>query len=195
MAYQRHAAVVGRDVTTGAEDALLLKQARADPTAFAPIYERYMPRVYRYCVRRLPHPEEAEDATALVFARALGGVHGYRGGSVAAWLFQIAHHTVANALRDRRPTLPLDDPLVATPDGGPLDTVIRAEERQQLEAALATLAPEQRELLALKVSGELTAGEIAVVLGKSEGAVRVALHRTILRLRAAVRASEENTNA
>jgi RNA polymerase sigma-70 factor (ECF subfamily) len=102
---------------------------------------------------------------------------------------------VANALRDRRPTLPLDDPLIATSDSGPLDSVIRAEERQQLEAALATLAPDQRELLALKVSGELTAGEIAVVLGKSEGAVRVALHRTIQRLRAAVHASEEHTHA
>jgi len=61
--------------------------------------------------------------------------------------------------------------------------------------ALATLSAEQRELLALKAAGELSAREIGAVLGKREGAVRVALHRTIQQLRAALQAAEEDTNA
>jgi len=182
------------------EDARLLKNARADPAAFARVYERYLPRVYRYCLGRLDTREEAEDATALVFTRALAGLSRYRGGSVAAWLFRIAHHTVANELRDRRPTLSLDRSCpeahdLANPGASVLDSLVRAEERQQVAHALATLSAEQRELLALKAAGELSAREIGAVLGKREGAVRVALHRTIQQLRAALHAAEEDIHA
>ncbi len=182
------------------EDVRLLESARTDPTAFARVYERCLPRVYRYCLRRLGTREEAEDATALVFTRALAGLSGYRGGSAAAWLFRIAHHTVANELRDRRPALSLDRSCpeaheLANSGANVLDGLVRAEERQEVARVLATLSAEQRELLALKVAGQLSAREIGAILGKSEGAVRVALHRTIQQLRAALDAAEEDTNA
>ena len=148
----RHVCVVRPADLSGAdEDARLLENARADPAAFARVYERYLARVYRYCLRRLDTREEAEDATALVFTRALAGVSGYRGGSVAAWVFRIAHHTVANELRDRRSALSLDtSPLSethnpVTPEFSVLDAVVQAEERQRLTRLLATLPAEQRE--------------------------------------------------
>src|SRR5260221_14016004 len=135
------------------EEARLLENARADRAAFAPVYERYLARVYRYCLGRVDTREEAEDATALVFTRALAGLSAYRGGSVAAWIFRIAHRTVANELRDRRPVRSLDfSPLVETQNPTMsetvLDAVILTEERQRLTRLLASLPAEQRELLA-----------------------------------------------
>src|SRR5579885_2275763 len=87
----------------GPEETALLACARSNPACFAPIYERYVPRIYRYCLRRVGRPDVAEDLTSVTFTKALLGLRDYRGGSVAAWLFRIAHNVVANHLRDRRP--------------------------------------------------------------------------------------------
>jgi RNA polymerase sigma-70 factor (ECF subfamily) len=172
------------------EEGLVLQQARADPARFAPIYERYFPRVYRYCLRRVDRREEAEDLACLVFVRALAGLREYQGGSVAAWLFRIAHNAVANHLRDRRPYAVLDHMAVVstnTSDPGEqaLARVLREEERQRIAHLVARLPHDQRALLALRIAGQLSAREIGAVLGKSEGAIRVALHRVLRHLRAA----------
>lgn len=170
------------------EEARILARAHADVAAFAPLYERYFPRVYTYCLRRVGTGEEAEDVTSLAFTRALAGLDGYRGGSVAAWLFRITRNVVANHLRDRRPQLSLDAAPPHTMAEGSedaLEGVLRAEERARVARLLAALPDEQRELLALRVAGGLSSREIGAVLGKSEGAVRVALHRVVRGLRAA----------
>ena len=65
------------------DDARMLLAARADLTKFAPLYERYFPRIYAYCLRRVEHAEAAEDLTSLIFTRALTSLHEHRGGSVA----------------------------------------------------------------------------------------------------------------
>jgi RNA polymerase sigma-70 factor (ECF subfamily) len=175
----------------GADEARLLREAQARPEAFAPLYARYFPRVYAYCLRRVGGPEDAEDLTSAVFSRALTGLGGYRGGSVPAWLFTIAHNAVANHLRGRRPHLSLETTMLTGPDAATArgeDTVerlVRAEEHARLARLIAELPEEQREILSLKVAGRLTAKEIGAVLGKREGAVRVALFRIVQRLRAA----------
>jgi RNA polymerase sigma-70 factor (ECF subfamily) len=75
---------------------------------------------------------------------------------------------------------------LATEDGT-LGHLIEAEERQQIARLIAELPEEQRELLALRMAGGLSAKEIGLVIGKNEGAVRVAIHRTIQQLRSALR--------
>ncbi len=171
------------------DEARTLERAREDPTAFAPLYERYFPRIYAYCLRRTGTAEGAEDLTSFVFTRALTGLGSYRGGSVAAWLFRIARNAVANHRRDSRPQVPLASATIAPQpsESGdqPLDRLVRAEERERVARLIAALPERERELLALKVAGGLSAKEIGAVLGKSEGAVRVALHRVIQGLRVA----------
>jgi len=168
------------------DDARIIHAARADLTQFAPLYERYFPRIYAYCLRRVEHRHAAEDLTSAIFTRALKGLHEYRDGSVAAWLFRIAHNVVANHYRGRRPQLSLEetDSDLAADHPSLIENILQDEQSRIIRGLVAALPDNQREMLSLKLDGGLTAEEIGAALGKSAGAVRVELHRIIKRLRA-----------
>ena len=166
----------------GDEDALVA-DARRDPRAFAPLYRRYVDPIYRFCFRRLGTKEDAEDATAQVFAKALAALPRLGSQPFNAWLFAIARNVVADAHRAHRPTSPMTAAAGwADAAQGPEQRALAAEGGRQIRALLAALPARQRELMELRLAG-LTDVEIARVLGKSHGAVRVAQHRTLLRLR------------
>lgn len=167
------------------DDTLLMKAAKVDANAFAPIYERYCQRIFRYCYRRVSHRQDAEDLTSYIFTQALRHVKSFRGGSVAAWLFQIARNAIINFQRDQKFSSNLDthQEWLADQNPLPLDQVILHEEHAILGKALLYLTEYQRDLLALKLAGGLSAEEIAETVGKSSGAVRVDIHRAIKQLR------------
>ena len=167
-------------------DETLVARAQQDPGAFAPLYDRYFDPVYRYCHVRLGNRAEAEDATSLVFARALGALPRYRAGSFRSWLFAIAHNAVANHHRGRRPTRPLDEASEvedAAPGVRPEAAVLAAEERRALRAALDGLSPDQRRVVELRLAG-LSGPEIAQALGRSHPAVKMLQLRAVDRLQA-----------
>lgn len=166
---------------TPGDEARLMSLARAHPEAFAPLYERYFPRVYAYCLRRVNDPHEAEDLCSQVFTRALTGLHSYRGGLVSAWLFRIAHNVVVNHYRARRTVVALDEFDVADDSAG--DHFEQIETSRLVNGLVAALPDEQRDLLALTVDAGLTSEEAGAALGKSAGAVRVQLHRIVKHLR------------
>ncbi len=181
-------------VTTGPDaqaelERRLMALAQADPAGFAPLYQRYFARIYAYCRRRADSAQEAEDLASQVFVQALHGLAGYRGGSVAAWLFRIAHNVALNQRRARRAEVSLDahDFDLEDEHPTPSESLDDAEARAAVRALVATLPDAQQNLLALKLVAGLTSEEIGAVLGKSPGAVRVELHRVIQRLRAACR--------
>lgn len=162
--------------------------AKTDRNAFGILYDRYVQRIYGYCYRRLQRAEEAEDVTSLVFTRALSALPRYRpdGPPFAAWLFAIAHNAVIDEIRSRtsRPAsgpLP-DEPLWESNEPGPEATVLVNEKTRELQAVLMQLPPEQARLIELRLAG-LNDREIAFVLGKSYGAIRIAQFRALGRLR------------
>ncbi len=169
-------------VLTQSDEIRIMQLARHDRLLFAPIYEQYFDRVYAYCLRRTNSVQEAEDLCSLVFSRALGGLESYRGGMVAAWLFQIAHNTVIKHYRARRVMTALDDieELEAESD---LEWVDDLELWRTLSELVATLPDDQRELLALMLDAELSSQEVGEIVGKSAGAVRVQFHRLLKQLR------------
>ncbi len=176
-------AVATTDGDDAAAEAALVARARVDRRAFAPLYERYLDPVYRYCHRRLGNREAAEDATSLVFAKALTALPAYRDGSFGGWLFAIAHNVVADAHRRRRPDQPLEavgDPPDAAPS--PEDLALAADERRAIRALLARLPEDQRHVVELRLAG-LTGAEIASVLGRSVAAVKMLQLRAMTRLR------------
>ena len=169
------------DISQHAAEQAQLEAAREDLQHFVPLYERYFPRIYAYCLRRVDHAQEAEDLASHIFTQAMSNLDQYRGGVVAAWLFRIAHNTLINHSRRRQP-LPLDEMPEVIEWNDPADALIKAESHERLRQLVARLPVEQQDLLLLKVVGGLTADEIGAVVGKSAGAVRVALHRIIRQL-------------
>jgi RNA polymerase sigma-70 factor (ECF subfamily) len=166
----------------------LVRRARAgDHGALGELYDRFRDRVARFATGRLGDPEKAEDVTSETFEGVLRGLPGYRPGTdFEAWLFTIAHRRVADHFRRRarRREVDLDEARGAATAAGPEDAVLAAERRAEVALAFRRLRPEQQEVLALRVLGGLSAAQVAEVVGKSEGAVRVAQHRALLDLRA-----------
>ncbi len=149
---------------------------RRDPLANA---EPLIRLVYRYVSYRVGDGPEAEDITSEVFERALRYRDSYDSsrGDPAAWLIGIAQRCIAGAAR----------PLVVDPERADAQAPGRMDEEVQqrlaLKAALAVLTDRDRELLALRYGGDLTARQIADVLELKVNAVEVGLHRALARLR------------
>lgn len=168
-------------------DELLVELARTDPDAFGELYERNVRRVHNYIYYRTGRHHEAEDLTGKTFTQALAHLPRYRQQGVPfhAWLLRIAHNLVANWYRDnKRQHLPLEDASeVHSHEGDPEETAEAREERRTLLSALARLPADRQQLIVLRFSEGLRAAEIAVVMGRSEGAVKALLHRTLQGLR------------
>jgi RNA polymerase sigma-70 factor (ECF subfamily) len=155
-----------------------------DPAAFAALYDRYVDGIYWYCRRWLLSPEEAEDATSLVFTKALAAGPRYGDPSLRSWLFRIAHNVVLNEWRAKPPVKIAIEHAWEVVDAAalPEELAIMAEERARLEAALRSLPDDQRRVMDLHIAG-LTGPEVATVLGRSHGAVKMLRQRAHVRLR------------
>lgn len=169
-------------------DEVLAVRARTDREAFGVLYERHVRRVYNYVYYRTGSVADAEDLTARTFYQALSNLHRYQvqGVPFYAWLFRIAHNLVANWHRDtaRHHATPVDGVFeVPSDDATPHDSAESAEERRELHAVIRRLAPDRQQLLILKYVEQMSTEEIAVVMNKTEGAVKALLHRTIEKLR------------
>jgi len=164
-------------------EAALVERAKSDPQAFGALYDRYAPRVYRYCLACLGSREAAEDATGHTFAAALAALPRYRErGTFAGWLFAIAHNAIVDA--GRRDGRLAPGPIPDRPDRSPLpeEQVLRAEEARALRSLLADLPPDQRRAVELRLAG-LTGAEIARLLNRSHRAVTMLQFRAITTLR------------
>ena len=177
---------------TDADEPLVLA-AQADPAAFAALYERYMPRVYRYLHARTASPEEAADLTQAVFLKAFNAIDRFKPGRspFASWLFRIARNAAVDAHRRRPPSVHLDVAAVQLAAADvPEDAAMRAERLQHLRRLIAALDAEKRELLALRYAGGLTAAQIAPLVGKNPEAVKKQLQRVLRQLKEHYRDNE-----
>lgn len=165
------------------DDLVLVARAQHEAQAFGVLYDRYLDAIYGYCVLRLGSREAAEDATSAIFSRALVGLARCQGPSFRAWLFGIAHHVVIDIYRSSRGDLPLNAAQdLNDPAASPEDAALANEMMHTLREALAHLTPDQRQVIELRLAG-LSAAEIGVALGRTQGAVSVAQHRAMRRLR------------
>jgi len=179
-------AIRGTVAASGPDDALVAA-AQADPEAFAALYERYLPRVYRYLAAKASSPEDAADLTQAVFLKAFDSVGRFRPGKApfTSWLFRIARNSAIDANRRRRPAVSLeaDSPFDLPGEQLPEEEALRRERLQEIRAAVAKLKPNQRDLIALRYAGGLTINEIAPLIGKKPEAAKKQLQRTLRELK------------
>lgn len=152
----------------------------------ADVYATHLAAVWRFVRSRIPDHHEAYDVTSDVFVRAWRSWDRFDPdrGAVEPWLFTIAHRALADWWRARR-DVPVDvDANRFVDDQCPETELLTTELLGQLGAALDRLPPRERDALALRFAARLSIEHIARVLGTSPGAAKMAIHRTIHRLRA-----------
>jgi RNA polymerase sigma-70 factor, ECF subfamily len=146
------------------------------------LYERECPLVLRYFRAAVGDPGTAEDLTADTFCRAWDSWFKFKGEKdvARAWLMRIARNRlIDHARRNKRVAFVALDESRAADDR---DFEAATVNRMAVLAALAALDVEERDLLALRISG-LSHAEIASVLKRSEAAVKKAWQRALLKLR------------
>ncbi|HEX9018852.1 MAG TPA: sigma-70 family RNA polymerase sigma factor [Anaerolineaceae bacterium] len=170
------------------ESELVDQAGRGETEAFSTLYERYVTRIYNYIYYRTGNPHEAEDLTSRVFHRALHHIANYdnRGVPFSAWLYRIAHNLVANWHRDnsRRKEVPLED-YTQHPQRmqAPEASVVDSQEMEALLKVIRRLPPDRQQLLILKFVEGMSNAEVAVIMMRSEGAIKSLYHRTLTALR------------
>ncbi|MDQ3549850.1 MAG: sigma-70 family RNA polymerase sigma factor [Chloroflexota bacterium] len=164
-----------------AGEAALVAAAQADPTAFGVLYRQYLPQLYRYVRSRLPTDEEAADITQSVFLKALEALPSYQGRGIpfAAWLFRIARNALIDVSRRQRPAVAWQD----LPEAQQPEATAQHDALSQFDALIAPLDEHQREILVLRFVVGLPTREIAAIVGKSDGAVRMQLSRSLRTLK------------
>lgn len=145
--------------------------------------------MYAYVAYRLGEGPLAEDVTSDVFERALRyrGSYDAKKGEPIAWLLGIARSCIAGRNGDGALELALEADERPAPGSLEDDAVLRLT----LSEAVACLDARDRELIALRYGSDLTARQIAGLLGERTNTVEVALHRALARLRELLSAAEE----
>lgn len=163
-----------------------------DPQAVGAVIAIIRPMVVRYCRARLGRVDRssvsADDVAQEVCLAVLTALPGYRvqGRPFLAFVYGIASHKVIDA--HRAATRNRSEPVADVPDSveaadGPEQRALRVELSGEMARLLDTLPDKQREILVLRVVVGLSAEETAEAVGSTPGAVRVAQHRALARLR------------
>lgn len=182
-----------------APEGSLLERLRAgEAAAFEELVRSAGPRLLAVTRRLLRNEDDARDAVQDAFLSAFRALAGFDGNcQLVTWLHRIAVNAALMKLRGkkRRPEAPIDDLLPDFDDTGhhrnsiepwrpePLAALEREEVRSGVRAAIDRLPDSYRAVLLLRDIEEMSTGETARVLGLSENAVKVRLHRARQALR------------
>lgn len=167
---------------------IMLAAARAGGEwAWRALYEELAPAVLRYVrARGAPDPE---DITGDVFVQVVRKISDFEGGpeQFRAWTFTIVHHRLIDGARSRarRPVHLAGDEVIDLHGsvGDVEQEALRILAQERVDAALEQLSPDQRNVLMLRIVADLPIEDVAVVLGKTPGAVKSLQSRAIATLK------------
>src|SRR3954447_24997139 len=173
-------------------------KARLDEQ-FAALYRAHLRDVYSYAYYRVGNHHDAEDLTEQTFLQAYRHFERAQresnGRPLRPWLIRIAHNLAANYYRDRsrKPQTALDDagPLAATHTTETL--VEHRDDLARILECVEELPDDRREALIMRFALGMDNREIARALGRTDGATKVLLHRSIRQLEELVRNAEGPT--
>jgi RNA polymerase sigma-70 factor (ECF subfamily) len=174
-----------RPVIGAAFSVTLASAQGGDEIAFACLFRDAQPALLRYLKVMTP---DAEDVAGETWVQVVKGLPGFRGSEEAfrAWLFTIARHRAVDASRSRsrRPDLPLTEteagPQPLAPDTA--DLALESISTRSVLNLIMNLPRDHAEIIMLRVVAGLEAADVARIVGKTPGAVRVTAHRALRRL-------------
>ncbi len=169
--------------------AALAEAREGSERGFSAVFTAFQPRLIRYL--RAREPARADDLAGETWLAVAAQIRRFEGtpSAFAAWVFTIAHHRLADHRRTgaRRRTQPVAD--VPEQRNGPSSEDVGLDKLSAQRAAdliARTLPHDQSEVVLLRTLGDLSVAEVATVMGRSEGWVRVTHHRALERLRQVV---------
>jgi RNA polymerase sigma-70 factor, ECF subfamily len=163
---------------------VIVKAKQGDQAAFAEIYNHYFKKIYQFVYYRIGHKEAAEDLCEEVFLKAYGKISTINSdASFVGWLYQIARNKVIDYYRDKKQVIALEEvENFLEYESNIVDLVNLDQQQKVLLELIKRLGPDQQTVLKLKFLEDLDNAEIAAILNKSEGSIRVIQHRAIQKL-------------
>lgn len=157
---------------------------QGDMTAFTELYDLYVGPIYRFIFYKTRHKETTEDLTSVTFMKAIESIHKFdsKKASFRTWLYQIARHSVIDHYRTSHPSKNIEDAWDLHSDDDPEAKADLALKLESVKKVLAGLSAEQREVVMLRVWGDLGFKEIAQITGRSEAACKMNFKRTVEKL-------------
>ncbi len=161
---------------------LIKRMQGGDQRAAEKLYIKMMPKVYGFCMNRVGNPHLAEDLTQDIFLRLVEKVEIFdsKRGSFSVWFWQIARNVVADHYRKRQEVAFVDvgeDRVEVSAAYDPSQALTYKLEYERVSSVVRCLDQEEQELFEMRFVIELSYKEIAEILGKSEGSLRVAANR------------------
>jgi len=172
--------------TSSEIERLVDKAIGGDGNAFGRLYDMHVDRVYRHIYYRVSNTADAEDLTQQVFIRAWQAIGRYKktASPFLAWLIRISHNLVIDFYRSKKSDAHIDFDMVSTkPESDPEHMAEASFNRQEIRQAINKLKGDQQQVILMRFIEDFSYSEIAAALGKSEGAVRVILHRGLAKLK------------
>jgi RNA polymerase sigma-70 factor (ECF subfamily) len=165
---------------------LVIKSQQGDAEAFAQIYDVFVTPIYRYIFYKVKK-EDVEDLVETLFLKAWENIGKYKKQkktSFKSWIFRIAHNLVVDHYRLTREHASLDPRISDTKrESDPVQQAKLKLDNERLKAAIDKLKPNYQQIVLLKFINELSNEEIAKVLKKSEGSVRILQFRALKALK------------
>ncbi len=176
---------------------LVKRAASGDSEAFGELYSIYFDRIYRYVVYQLRDKMTAEDVTEESFIKAWKAIDTCKGKekTFSSWLYRIAHNQVVDNLRKQRKHLSTEVEDLAEVSSFEPSEQERLEQKEML-TAISDLPPNQKQVIILRFIEGLANQEVARIMGKRQGAVRMLQTRALASLRQILgsRELQENGN-
>jgi RNA polymerase sigma-70 factor (ECF subfamily) len=162
---------------------------RGDRASFGRIYDLYSQRLYKFIYLRVGHKEIAEDILADSFVKAWTKIaHVNSSKALSAWMFQIAKNNIIDYYRIRKSTIAIEEVEHTLEDAAnPIEEMDLRLDQKRILVALDQLPMDQQQVIRYKFFEDLTNSEIALIMNKTEGAIRVIQHRAIVRLQEVLR--------
>lgn len=168
------------------EAAIIKEAVKGKSSAFGTLFEHYQPAIYRFVLVKVGRREDAEDITHQVFLAAWQNIKNYRyqGHPFSSWLYQIARNQVVDHYRAKKNETSLEkmDPeYFVLPATATFDLSLKLD-IEKVRKAIGKLKSDYQDIIVFRFIEELSLKEIAAMLHKSEGAVKLMQHRAIKEL-------------
>lgn len=172
---------------------LLEKAKNRDETALTEIYGLFFRKIYNFIFYRVSHKETAEDLAEEVFIKAFAKLSTVKDDkSFEGWLYSIARNLVIDYYRQKKTTVALEDvENTLEYETNIVDVVNLDQQQKQLLKVLKELGAEQQVVIKLKFFEDLSNSEIAELLHKNEGTIRVIQHRALSKMQELIKQQQE----